>query len=316
MSSPHSASPPRSQEPPAADRPFAVCQPSGDLTLVIPAYNEAASLPSFLPAVLTAALERGWQVVIVNDGSRDATGQILEEHQRSSVVRIIHHKVNRGYGGAIKSGIRASTTRYVITIDADGQHDLGDVARLHDEILTRDADMIIGSRPLASSGWYRELGKSLIRAFARLLMPLPVRDLNSGMKIYNADLARQYLPLCPDHMAFSDIIALLFINEKHRVLEVPIHVHQRLAGVSTINAMTAYETVKELLNMIVLFNPTRVFWTLALVSLVVGGAWGIPIVLRGHGVSVCALLAVVTGLIFFSLGLIAEQVSLIRRRGH
>ena len=174
--------------------------------------------------------------------------------------------------------------------------------------------MVVGAREGRNSGWYRETGKSLIRFFAGWLMPLPIRDLNSGMKIYDAALARKYIALCPDQMAFSDIIALVFINERHLVLESPIRIQPRIAGASNVGTMTAFETLKEILNMVVLFNPTRVFWPIAAVCVVAGIAWGLPIVLQNRGVSVGAMLALLTGLIFFFLGLLAEQVSLIRRR--
>lgn len=283
------------------------------LSVIIPAYNEAASLPSFLPEVLAACRKHGWQLIVVNDGSLDGTRAFLDAQPRDPSLTVIHHKLNRGYGAAIKSGIRAASTDYVVTIDADGQHDPEDVRRLLEMIVAQDADMVVGTRPQASSGWYRELGKTMIRLVARRLMTVPIRDLNSGMKIYATALGQRYIAICPDKMPFSDVIGLVFISQRHRVLECPISIRKRLAGESTISALTAYETVKEILNMVVLFNPTRVFWTMAVVSLVAGIGWGVPIVLAGRGVSVGAMLAILAGLIFFFLGLLAEQVSLIRR---
>ena len=283
------------------------------LSLVVPAYNEEESLPQVLPGLLARCREHGWKLIIVNDGSQDKTGAILDGQDASDVLTVVHHKLNRGYGGAIKSGIRAAETRYVVTIDADGQHDLDDVLSLYEEIVARNADMIIGRRESWKSGWYRELGKSLIRFFAQRLMPLSIQDLNSGMKVFDAALAKRYIVLCPDQMAFSEIIGLVFISQRHLVLEHPIRIRNRIAGRSTISTMTAYEAAKEILNMVVLFNPTRIFWPIALVLLLAGVVWGIPIVLRGSGVSVGAMLSILGGLIFFFLGLVAEQVSLIRR---
>jgi len=285
----------------------------GSLTLIIPAYNEAGSLPEFLPRVQEACQRHGWRLIVVNDGSRDASRAILDACPPVPWFSVIHHKVNRGYGGAIKSGIRAATTEYVITIDADGQHELEDVRRLHEMIQAEDADMVVGTRQGATSGWYRELGKSLIRWVARRLITVPIRDLNSGMKIYDTRLAQRYIGLCPDKMPFSDVIGLVFISQRHRVLECPISIRARLAGESTISTMTAYETVKEILNMVVLFNPTRVFWPIAGASMLAGVLWGLPIALRGNGISVGAMLAILAGMLFFFLGLLAEQVSLIRR---
>ena len=124
---------------------------------------------------------------------------------------------------------------------------------------------------------------------------------------------KKYLSLCPDTMAYSDIIALVFVSQKHLVVETPIKVKPRIGGKSTITASTAIDTLKEIVNVVVLFNPMRIFFPLALLFVLAGVAWGLPIVLLGKGVSVGAMLGIVTGIIFFFLGLIAEQLSLVRK---
>ena len=126
-------------------------------------------------------------------------------------------------------------------------------------------------------------------------------------------LAKKYIRLCPDHMAFSDIIAMVFISKRHLVLERPINIKPRTAGVSTISTLTAIETVKEILNIVILFNPMRVFFPIAFLSIVAALAWGIPIALKGRGVSIGAMLGFTTGILFFLLGLLAEQLSQIRK---
>lgn len=285
-----------------------------DLTIVIPAYNEAQSIPQVLPLVLEFCQTHGTQVVVVNDGSSDESTAVLASFAGNEHLTVIQHKLNRGYGGAIKSGIRAAQTKYVITIDADGQHDLRDVEALYQKAVGADADMVVGSRiGQKEASVYRSMGKSLIRWFANLLLPMPVKDINSGMKLYDAALAKKYLPLCPDHMAFSDIILMVFVSQRHRVLELPITVHPRQGGVSTISTMTAIDTVREILNIVILFNPMRVFMPIATFLLVFGIAWELPFLIRGVGVSVGAMLLIVSGLIFFFLGLIAEQLSTIRK---
>ena len=288
--------------------------PQKTLTVVVPAYNEEAALPTVLPRLIDCCEKNDWKLIVVNDGSEDRTAEILGDFAHVGRLRVLHHKVNRGYGGAIKSGIRAVDTAYVVTIDADGQHYVEDLESLFRELQEQDADMVVGSRKgLAASSWYRGLGKNLIRFVAHFLLELHIFDINSGMKIYDAALAQRYLKLCPDSMAFSDVITLVFVSRRHRVSERPIRIRERVAGQSTISTRTALETLMEILNIVVLFNPLRIFLPISLVSVVLGFAWGIPIVWRGNGVSVGAMLAIVTGVVFFLLGLLAEQISLIRR---
>lgn len=283
------------------------------LTVVIPVYNEADNLPTFVPSVIEFCRTQNWKVVFVNDGSHDDTKRILDDLDSLDHVLVVHHKVNRGYGGALKTGIQHVSTPFLVTMDGDGQHSLDDVKSIFQFAIENDADMVVGKRKgLHTSTVYRTLGKFLIRSFTKILMPLPITDLNSGFKLYRTEPAKRYITVCPDTMAFSDVITLVFLNERNLVLEYPIHVSQRRGGQSTITTFTAFETVMQVLNITLMFNPLRVFLPISMFCILAGLGWGIPIVLLGRGVSVGAMLAIVTGLLFFMLGLLASQLSAIR----
>ena len=286
----------------------------GMLTIIVPVYNEAEVLSEVVPGMIAHCRQHGWPILFINDGSHDGSGSYLDALADASTVFIFHHKVNRGYGGALKTGILHVNTPYCLTMDADGQHALNDVEKVFSFALEQDADLVVGNRGLGGGvSLYRSIGKWLIRAFTRWLMQLPIHDLNSGFKLYRTDLAKKYLRVCPNSMSFSDIITLVFINQGNLVLEHPITVQPRKAGKSTINTYTAFETILEILNIILLFNPLRVFLPVSLLFITFGLAWGTYIQLTvGRGVSVAAMLAVVTGLIFFVLGLLANQISAMR----
>lgn len=284
------------------------------LTVVIPVFNEAEALPLILPGLLAYVEEKNWKIIIVNDGSTDKTTEILTGFSDNPRLKIIHHKMNSGYGGAIKSGIGAADTECTITIDADGQHYLEDIDKMVEMLIANDADMVVGSRKgLHSASNFRGIGKWLIRNVAKLLMTVNIYDINSGMKIYRTELAKKYLHLYPDSMAFSDVITLVFINNKHRVLETPIKIKKRIAGKSTIGTMTALQTIMEILNVIILFNPMEIFLPTSILFTILGLVWGIPMLLKGEGVSVGMCLLIIMGILSFLLGLIAEQLSAIRK---
>jgi glycosyltransferase involved in cell wall biosynthesis len=289
--------------------------PIKSVTIVIPAYNEAKALPTTLSAVLAFCKENHWKCVLVNDGSKDDTEKALEEFVENPRLKILTHKLNRGYGGALKTGLAAVDTDYCVTFDADGQHQLEDIPRMLQAMQDLDSDMIVGSRKRSQhSHWYRELGKWIIRRIAAILVPMQLHDLNSGFKAYRTDLVQQYLHLCPNSMAFSDVITLVFINQRHRVEEVEVEVKPRISGESTISTRTAFETILEILNLVMLFNPLRVFLPLSILCVLIGLVWGIPFIILGRGVSVGAMLAIVSGLLLFTLGLVSEQLSQIRKR--
>lgn len=285
---------------------------SSKLTIVVPIYNEEACLVALLEKLIPLCEAENWELILVNDGSQDRSAFYLAAAENPPRVRIVQHKVNRGYGGALKSGIAAAQTPYVITIDGDGQHDEQEIAQFLEAAIIENADLVVGDRMGVGSGWYRSMGKWLIRRFTKFLMPLHIRDLNSGFKLYRRELVQKYLYLCPDSMAFSDVITLIFINRRDRVIERPIKVSSRQAGHSTITSLTAIQTLHEILLITVLFNPGRVFYSLSFLSILMGIVWGVPLVMLGRGVSVGAMLAMVSGLLFFAVGLIATQLSAIR----
>jgi len=198
-------------------------------------------------------------------------------------------------------------------MDADGQHSVADIEKLFSLMLDRDADLVVGSRQSSKTSYYRGVGKFIIRTLARILMTVPINDLNSGMKLYRTDLAKKYIYLAPDSMSFSDIISLVFINNRHLVLEIPIIVEKRQHGKSTIGIDTAFQTIMEIINIMILFNPMKIFLPLAILCFTISGFWGVPLLLHGMGLSIGSLLGIVSGALFFLLGLIAEQLSQIRK---
>lgn len=292
-------------------------EPDSQLTVIIPAFNEVDNLEVFLPPLIDHCREYNWRIILINDGSTDLTKEYLRNFDQDPVLSVVHHKLNRGYGAAIKSGIRECNTEYLITFDADGQHCIEDIDNLLRTLLAKDADMVIGSRKgLKSSSHFRGLGKSIIRLIANIMMTVPVHDLNSGMKIYRTDLAKKYLYLTTDTMSFSDVITLVFINNRHLVVEEPISIRERSNGKSTIGFQTAFQTVMEILHIVILFNPMKIFLPSSLLCLFLTSLWGVPLVIEGRGLSIGSLLGLIMAVLLFLLGLITEQLSLIRRNLH
>jgi len=281
-------------------------------TFIIPAYNEADNLRVLLPEWIKYCKENDSSLVVINDGSKDETKELLEALLPSSMLKVIHHKVNRGYGAALKTGVKAAETEIIITIDADGQHDITEVKKLLKEFIENDADMVIGSRKyLKRENLYRSIGKFIIHRLIKILFVTTIADINSGLKIFKGELGKKYVHICPNSMAFSDIFVLTFINQGNLVLESPITVYDRLSGRSTISTRTAFDTVWEILNIAMFFNPLKVFMPSIIIFISVGLLWGIPIMFSGRGLSVGASFLILIGIIFLFLALIAEQVSLI-----
>ena len=287
---------------------------NANLTIVIPCYNEEENIPVFFPGLLKFVQEHDFQVIAVNDGSKDNTLQELQKFSDNEHLKIVSHKCNKGYGGAIKTGLKAVATEFAITIDSDGQHRLEDILKCYDHIIQSNSDMVVGARQNNESGSYRTLGKWVIRTFAASLLDLPVKDLNSGMKCYRMGEVLDYLDLCPDTMAYSDCILLLMVNDRKLVTEIPIEIAPRSAGKSTIGTKTAINTLAEILNLAVLLRPLTTFFRLAICFLLLGVGWGIYTYVRSTAITSTSVMLIVLGVLGLMLGLLCEQLSQIRRK--
>jgi len=166
-----------------------------DLTVIMPAFNEEDSLLVYLPKVIEFCRQNEVKIIIVNDGSSGKTKDILEEISREYLfLTVIHHKINKGYGAALKTGLNIADSKYIISLDTDGQHNVDDISKLYKRAIFEDADMVVGRRSnQASSSRYRSLGKLIIRLITRFLIKTNIHDLNSGMKLMDSTLARLYV---------------------------------------------------------------------------------------------------------------------------
>ncbi len=286
-----------------------------DLTVIMPAFNEEDSLLVYLPKVIEFCGQNEVKIIIINDGSSDKTKDILEEISREYLfLTVIHHKINKGYGAALKTGLNIADSKYIISLDTDGQHNVDDISELYKSAIFEDADMVVGCRSnQASSSRYRSLGKLIIRLITRFLIKTNIHDLNTGMKLMDSTLARSYSVLCPNDFSYSNIVTLIFISQGHKVIERRVKSSERIGGKSTVSSRTAFDTVLEIVNIIMFFNPMKIFGFISLILFSSGLLWSIPILLQGKGVSVGSMMLIVIGIIFFMLGLIAHQISLLNK---
>lgn len=191
--------------------------------LIIPAYNEAATLAQVLSEVSLA--ETGCEVVVIDDGSQDATAAIAER----AGAQVIRHPFNLGYGAALQTGYKYAVLRnasLVVQMDADGQHDPSEIRRLTEPVENGECDLIVGSRFLESSGYrhgvLRTLGRLLFRGLVRLA-GLRVSDPTSGFQAMN----RKVLDVYTQNFFPADYpdVDVLLAAYRHglRVAERPVH---------------------------------------------------------------------------------------------
>jgi len=276
------------------------------ITVVIPAYNEAEAIGPVLEHLKVTCPDLIETIIVVDDGSSDDTACIAER----AGVQVIRHSRNKGYGASLKTGIRAAQTEYVLTMDSDGQHKAEDIARLWEQ--ADNHDMVVGQRTsLIHSQLWRMPGKWLLSFMANYLSRQRIPDLNSGFRLMRRETLLKYMHLCPAGFSFSTTITMAFFNRGYDVAYVPIDVKKRV-GKSTISVTTGLETIILILRIATLFDPLRIFIPISLFTAAVGILWGIPYALLGNGISIGSMLAIVTAVLMFSLGLICDQISQLR----
>lgn len=192
---------------------------SESIWVVCPAFNEARTLAG----VLSGLRAQGYQVVVVDDGSRDSTRQIAE----SVATAVVSHPVNLGQGAALATGIAFALSHgadYLVTFDSDGQHRVSDIARLIDALKASGADYALGSRFLTGKQSMPLLRKMLLRAatiFTALTTGLRLTDTHNGLRAMTRRAAAA-LELRQNRMAHASEILSEIARSGFAYVEVPV----------------------------------------------------------------------------------------------
>ena len=283
--------------------------PYPSCTIVIPVYNERDSITEVIDEV--RGRYPSAELVVVDDGSSDGTTELLRQYT-SAGVTLLRHPENRGYGAALKTGIRRASGDIIVTMDADGQHLASQIQPLLNR-LDEDHDMVVGVRNgFGSSPVWRLPGKWLLTQLTRYLARRHIPDINSGLRAIRREAILPYLPVLSDGFSFSITSLLAMFHGGHLVAFVPIELRKR-TGKSTVTLKTGVDSLILLLRIVSLFDPLRIFLPLSGAIALLGIGWGSVYVCLGRGISVGALLLVITALLLFFFGLLIDQVASLRK---
>jgi glycosyltransferase involved in cell wall biosynthesis len=275
------------------------------VTVVIPAFNEAAHVAAQVNDVARVMAASGWsyEILVVDDGSTDGTA----EEARKAGVRVLRRRVNRGYGAALKSGVRAAKYPWILITDADGTYPVEHIPALLDA--GEHNAMVVGARTGASVNiqFARRPAKAFLRWLASYLAGRKLPDINSGLRLMRKDLIQRYEHLLPDGFSFTTTITLASACNGHPVEYIPINYHARL-GQSKIRPRHAYDFTLLILRTIVFFNPLKVFIPLGAI-LAVAGMMKFAYDVVKDNLSESAIFALLAAMLIWAVGLLADQNS-------
>ena len=290
-------------------RPTPPSDTPASLAVVIPVFNEASAIGPTLAGLVARGVTADAEVIVVDDGSTDGTAAVVGAFP----VTLLKHPENKGYGAALKTGIRHARAENIIIMDSDGQHSADDLQRIRDAL--RDFPMVIGERAANAHVRSRKAGKWIIRLVGEHLVEQRLPDYNSGFRGFRRRLMLSMLHLMPNGFSFSTTSTLAFLKQGYSIASVPITVTPRVGRRSTVRPLRdGIRTLTLLMRIIMLFNPTKIF----LPSSVIVGVWGIGLGLydiwANSRVSNGALVLMVFSMFLFFFGLLADQISVLNLR--
>jgi hypothetical protein len=288
------------------------------LSICIPVFNEEGSIGETLERCLALADELSrsgvdqYEVIAVDDGSRDRTVDVIERYPE---VRLIRHERNKGYGAALKTGFAAARHELIGFLDADATYPPEQFPRLCTGVLKEGADLVIGSRMAGADTempTVRRIGNRFFAGLLTLIGRTPVTDTASGMRVFRRKVLDLLSPL-PDGLNLTPVMSTRAIHEGITVAEIPIPYRERVGESKLSVTKDGVRFLTTMVTTALAYNPVRIFGVIGLAGLLVAGATLAGLVVaRGQGVTTLgplgtfavfgALVCGVAGVSAFALG--------------
>jgi glycosyltransferase involved in cell wall biosynthesis len=276
---------------------------STQLSIVLPAKNEAASLVTLLPEIKQLIPDA--EIIIVDDGSTDDTVALCTQHN----VSVVSQPYSMGNGAAIKAGARVAAGEILVFMDADGQHRPEDIPRLLGR-LVQGVDMVVGARGKGSqASVHRGIGNRIYNRLASWMVGQQIPDLTSGFRVVKAGKFRQFLYLLPNGFSYPTTITMSFFRAGYGVVYEPIHAPKRIGESHVRLFKDGLRFLLIIFKIGSLYSPLKLFAPVALGHLLLGvGYYAFTYVTqhRFPSISVFLLTAAVT---IFMIGLVSEQIT-------
>ena len=278
------------------------------ISIVLPAKNEAAALQVLLPRLRAAQPDA--EVIVIDDGSTDATKSVCADH----AVRSVTQPYPMGNGAAIKRGAREARGDVLVFMDADGQHDPGDIARLLQK-LEMGYDMVVGARDWSGqAGVGRGVANALYNWLASWITGFAVLDLTSGFRAVRADKFHEFLHLLPNGFSYPTTITMAFFRSAYSVSYERLDVHQRV-GKSHIKPLRdGLRFLLIIFKIATLYSPLKLFVPASAVFFLLGTANYVYTFAKFGRLTNMSTLMWSATVIIFLIGLISEQITALTYR--
>lgn len=276
------------------------------VSIVIPVYNEKKAIAQTIEEIKQAMKNLDYELIVVDDCSSDGSYEILNEIKG---IKLIRHKINKGYGASLKTGIKASKNKWILMTDGDGTYPNKDIPTF---LGYRDGyDLITGARigKIVKIPLVRRPAKWFLTRIASYIADRRIIDLNSGMRLFKKDLAMQFWNLYPERFSFTSTSTMAFLTSNYNVKFVPINYYKR-KGKSTMHPIKDFiEFNKLLLKLCLFFRPLKIFIPLSIVIFLIGlGALLVGLFKFNLFFDQTFIMITIASIQVFIFGLIAELI--------
>jgi hypothetical protein len=261
------------------------------LSLCLPVYNEEGAVGDTLRRCLAVAADlrrvgvEGFEVIAVDDGSRDRTAEIIASYPDVVLVR---HQSNRGYGAALKTGFSAARFDLIGFLDADGTYPPEHLPRLCEAVLSNGADLVVGSRMAGAETEMppvRRLGNAFFAWLLTLIGRTPVSDSASGMRVFKRSVLETLSPL-PDGLNLTPVMSTRAAHERITVTEVPIPYNERVGPSKLRVVRDGARFLATIVSTALAYNPVRILGALGALAVIVAAVIAaVLVVLRVQNVT-------------------------------
>jgi glycosyltransferase involved in cell wall biosynthesis len=276
------------------------------VSIIVPAFNEADSIGQVLDTIIQCMSKNStdYELIVVDDGSADDTAELVQ----AKGVRLIRHRVNQGYGAALKTGIRQSRFPLLAIIDSDGTYPVDALPQLLAHM--HEYDMAVGARTgeHVKIPFLRRPAKWFLKKLADYLSGCDIPDLNSGLRVFRRELAERFFSIFPEGFSFTTTITLAALTNGYRVKFLPINYYKR-TGQSSIKPIRDFLGFLLLvIRLVVYFKPLNVFLPMSGGLLVVGLTKAVVDFLHQNYFGVGAAIVTLSALQVACLGLLADMI--------
>jgi glycosyltransferase involved in cell wall biosynthesis len=280
------------------------------LSVVVPAFNEEKAVGAEVTRLRDVLKQSGrpFEIIVVDDGSSDNTVDSAE----SAGARVVRHRVNRGYGAALKTGIRAAKGSVICITDADGTYPPEAVPKLVSLLVENQNDMVVGARvgSEAKIPLRRRPAKWVLNRLAELVAGEPIPDLNSGQRVFLRRTALRFFSLLPDGFSFTTTITLAMLNNGYQVRYEPISYAKRVGRSKIHPIRDTLGFTGLILRVALYFAPLKIFLPLSALLLAIALAWGlVSKFVLGSLADVSTVLLVLAAVQVAVVGLVAELIN-------